>query len=178
MSRTVGTAVSDEVADAERKPSVGREDLYELLGNCRRRYVIEYLREHEGPTDLDTLTIHVAAQENDIAPEDVTSAQRKRVYTSLQQTHLPRMEEMGAVTFDKEARVVTPTTQLSEFTLHLDIVPKQSVPLSIVYLSLSGLSVLLLVITAAGVVTGVSPFWLGALVLALFALTAVTTHLI
>jgi predicted transcriptional regulator len=154
---------------------VEREDMFELLGNSRRRHVIEYLSEHREPTDLGSLARHVAARENDTNLEEVTTAERKRAYTSLQQTHLPRLDDVGVVDFDKDHGVVRPSEQLSEFSLHLDVVAEDDLPQSVVYLALSALSIVLLVAVVVGVpVLGdLSPYWYGGAVLVLF--TAVAT---
>lgn len=178
MNGMSGTSVSRSHEAGLETPSVERDNLFELLGNCRRRYVIEYFREHQGSATLDTLACHVAARENETVVEQVTAAERKRVYTSLQQTHLPRMDEAGAVTFDKERGVITPADHLAEFSLHLDVVSESDVPDSLVYLSLSVVSLLLLaaVVADAPVVSSLSPFWWASAVLALFSGVAGVRH--
>lgn len=178
MSSVLESTVSQDPPASEHEPTVTREDLYDLLGNCRRRYVIDYLREHREPTSLDTLARRVAARENNTSVAEVTTAERKRVYTSLQQTHLPRMDEVGVVEFDKERGVITPADQLAEFSLHLDVVSANSVPQSVIYLALSGVSVALVVGVVAGapLLRSLSPFWLGGIVVALFTVVATIHH--
>ena len=179
MSSVLESTVSQEPQASEHEPTVEREELYDLLGNCRRRYVIDYLRQHQEPTSLDTLARRVAARENDTTVEEVTTAERKRVYTSLQQTHLPRMDDVGVVEFDKEQGLITPSDQLAEFSLHLDVVSEHSVPQSVIYLALSGLSLVLLIAVVAGVplLSSLSPFLLGGAVLVLFSGAAAIQHL-
>jgi hypothetical protein len=120
----------------------------------------------------------VAARENDTSVAEVTTAERKRVYTSLQQTHLPRMDEVDVVEFDKERGMITPADQLAEFSLHLDVVSTNSVPQSVIYLALSGLSVALLLgfVAGAPLLSSLSPFWLGSFVLLLFTSVATIQH--
>ncbi|ELY37377.1 hypothetical protein C498_00795 [Haloferax volcanii DS2] len=48
----------------------------------------------------------VAARENGTAIEDVTDEERQRVYISLYQTHLPKLESAGLVDYDEEERSV------------------------------------------------------------------------
>ena len=179
MSSVLESTVSQDPPASEHEQTVAREDLYDLLGNCRRRYVIDYLREHREPTSLDTLARHVAARENGTSVAEVTTAERKRVYTSLQQTHLPRMDEVDVVEFDKERGMITPADQLAEFSLHLDVVSTNSVPQSVIYLALSGLSVALLLgfVAGAPLLSSLSPFWLGSFVLLLFTSVATIQHL-
>ncbi|MFB6075092.1 MAG: hypothetical protein ABEJ89_08775 [Haloarculaceae archaeon] len=72
------------------------------MSSPRRRYVIYYLREEGGPVELTTLAEHVAAWENDTTVEELDSQDRKRVYVSLYQTHIPRLAEAGVVEYDQD----------------------------------------------------------------------------
>nr|WP_225316448.1 transcriptional regulator [Haloferax sp. CBA1149] len=49
----------------------------------------------------------VAARENETPVEDVTDEERQRVYISLYQTHLPKLESAGLVRYDEEERSVS-----------------------------------------------------------------------
>jgi len=82
---------------------LSRDDLFSLLRNERRRSVIHYLREHDGPADLRDLSEHIAAMENDCEPDEVTYKQRKRVQTALYQMHLPKLADQGIVAYDRRA---------------------------------------------------------------------------
>lgn len=42
----------------------------------------------------------IAAWENNEAIEEVTADERRRVYVSLHQTHLPRMDEAGVLQYE------------------------------------------------------------------------------
>ncbi|ELZ97258.1 hypothetical protein C439_18088 [Haloferax mediterranei ATCC 33500] len=48
----------------------------------------------------------VAARENETAVEDVTDEERQRVYISLYQTHLPKLETAELIDYDEEERTV------------------------------------------------------------------------
>lgn len=74
---------------------------YMILKNPRRRSVLSYLEGTGRPTTLDTLAEHIAAAENDIDVQALSSSQRKRVYIGLYQAHLPKMDDAGVVDFDK-----------------------------------------------------------------------------
>jgi hypothetical protein len=77
-----------------------------LLRNHRRRYVLRYLAMEGNPADFDEMVDTVAAWENDVPVEDVSSDQRKRVYVSLTQTHLPKLDDAGVIDYDETAGVV------------------------------------------------------------------------
>lgn len=108
----------------ESKPSRPKENpsheeltadaVYDILSNQRRRFVLYHLG-NVGETSLRELSRLVAAWENGIDPEAVTSVQRKRVYTALHQTHLMRLDEYGVVQYDRTRGVVVPTDRLDVF---------------------------------------------------------------
>ncbi|MFB6196250.1 MAG: ArsR family transcriptional regulator [Haloplanus sp.] len=80
-----------------------RDTLFSLLRNERRREVIQYLRDNDGPVDLHELSEFIAAIENDCEPSEVTYKQRKRVQTALYQMHLPKLADWDVVAYDRRA---------------------------------------------------------------------------
>jgi predicted transcriptional regulator len=96
---------------ADPLPELTADVAFDLLSNARRRYVLCYIRER-GETSVRELSRYTAAWENDVTPVSVSSSQRKRVYTALHQTHLPRLDEYGIVTYDPDRGTVTPQARL------------------------------------------------------------------
>jgi len=88
------------------------DELFDVLANRRRRYVIEHLTNHEEGHDIGTLSTRIAARENEIPVEAVTSSERKRVYTALQQSHLPKLDAAGLIEFDKQRGTAEPLSTL------------------------------------------------------------------
>jgi hypothetical protein len=76
------------------------DQIFSVLSNHRRRYVLHALRNEGGSSTLGHLARQVAAWENDVEPGEVTRKQRKRIYTALRQTHLPMMARTGAIRYD------------------------------------------------------------------------------
>jgi len=99
--------------------------VFTILQNRRRRLVLEYLRTHESTTQSD-LARYVAAVENDIDEAAVTSTQRKRVYVSLYQAHLPKLDGFGAVSFDRDRGTVERTPRTEDLLTYLDRFHDQS----------------------------------------------------
>ncbi|MFC6953589.1 hypothetical protein ACFQGB_12010 [Halorubellus litoreus] len=66
------------------------------------------------------LTGAVAGIEYGLDPDQLDYRQRKRVYTSLVQTHLPSMASYGLVEYDKDRGVVTAERDLDTFEPYLD----------------------------------------------------------
>jgi len=92
--------------------------VFELLSNARRRFIIHYLDSQNGPVELNHLVQEVAAWENDKPKSELTQKERKRMYVSLYQMHIPKLDEAGLVNYDDEAQTVELSqraTQLQPF---------------------------------------------------------------
>ncbi|QIB75500.1 hypothetical protein G3I44_15070 [Halogeometricum borinquense] len=136
-----GTLLTEQSDDDD---ELHRDEIFDLISNRRRRYAIRYCKEATGPVSLSDLAEHVAAWEHEKTVEEITSRERKSVYTSLQQTHLPRLDRAGIIEF--EDGEVELTDRIQSLDIYLDIVPENSVSWGVYYL---GLSVLSCVIIAA-----------------------------
>jgi hypothetical protein len=120
-----------------------QNELFDVLSNRRRRYALHVLTRRGEPVELGPLADRVAAWENGRPVDEVTSAQRKRVYTALQQSHLPKLDEVGVVEFDKASGVIAPTRALERIDVYLDVVQGNEIPWSEYYLGLSAVGVAL-----------------------------------
>lgn len=90
-----------------------------ILQNERRRRVLRYLRDNPTTTQGD-LAEHVAAIENGVPPDSLTSTQRKRVYVSLYQSHLPKLDDVDAIEYDPDRGTVARTSVTDEFLSYLE----------------------------------------------------------
>jgi DNA-binding transcriptional ArsR family regulator len=72
-----------------------------VLKNRRRRDVLRYLRDNGRESTIGELAEVIAAAENEISRQALSSDQRKRVYIGLYQCHLPKMDDAGVVDFEK-----------------------------------------------------------------------------
>jgi hypothetical protein len=86
--------------------SIQIDRIFATLKNQRRRYVLHYLDVTDGPVVLGDLAEQIAAWENDKQPRLVTSSERKRVYVSLYQCHLPKLDDSKAVSYNKPRGIV------------------------------------------------------------------------
>lgn len=90
-----------EQASRSNGSSLNKDEMFDLLKNSRRRSTIRYLREHEGSAELRDVAEHIAAEENDTTVRQLSSDQRKRVYIGLYQCHLPKLDKLGVVEYNK-----------------------------------------------------------------------------
>ena len=115
------------------------DEIFALLSNGRRRHVLQFLSENGGEIKLRELATIIAAEENDLEPVEVNYTQRKRLYTSLYQSHLPRMERSGVVEYDRNSGLVTLGPAAEGFDAYLEVVGKNEFTWSEFYLGLTGL---------------------------------------
>ncbi|ELZ97950.1 hypothetical protein C440_01843 [Haloferax mucosum ATCC BAA-1512] len=86
--------------------TLSKDELFRILSNSRRRQILYFLHRAGEALSLKELAAMVAARENETAVEDVTDEERQRVYISLYQTHLPKLEGADLVNYDEEERTV------------------------------------------------------------------------
>lgn len=117
-----GSATDAEQSNTEEgtPAALSKEEIFDALRNGRRRAAISHLRRHGGALSVNELATRVAADEYDVAPEDLSSEQYKRVYTGLYQCHLQRIDDLGIAEFDTDESTVRLTPQASALDPFLD----------------------------------------------------------
>ena len=115
--------------------ALSQDVAFEILTNPRRRYAMAYLRSQDEPVPIGELAEVVAAWERDTSVELVSSKERKSVYTSLYQTHLPKMADAGVVDYDRHRGLVALAGRAEELDDYLD--PRQVPNWSRYYLALA-----------------------------------------
>jgi len=90
ISRTSGSA-----EEGDGGGTLSKDLVFTMLSNGRRRHVIHYLKQRGERVTIRELSRQVAAWENGIETDALDYKQRKRVYTSLHQTHLPKLDDLG-----------------------------------------------------------------------------------
>ena len=129
--------------------SLDESDIHDVLRNDRRRLTIERLREAEGSVSVRELSEAVATRETgeDPAPRN----KRQSVYVSLHQTHLPKLDGLGIVEYDADAKTVRLTDRIEEVEVYMEVVPRHGLSWGEYYLALAVLGLL----TTAGVAVDV-----------------------
>jgi DNA-binding transcriptional ArsR family regulator len=89
------------------RPDPQHEEVFTLLSNSRRRRVVRLLADADGEMTISELSERIAAAEVDVDRDDLSSPERKRVYSALYQTHIPKLEEHDAVSMDDDGVVTT-----------------------------------------------------------------------
>lgn len=120
--------------------SLSHDQLFHLLGNRRRRFALHFLKQVR-ECKTGEIAEQVAAWENGVSIEAITSTERKRVYNSLQQTHLPKLRDTGLILYDPRSGHVELTEAAVMIDIYLEISDRRDVPWSIYYLGLSGVGI-------------------------------------
>lgn len=139
-----------ERVGATSRDHVSQDDLYEILANERRRYVLHELRETDESVEIGPLARRLAAWERDKPVDMVTAAERKSAYTALQQRHLPKMMEAGLVTFDSRSGTVHQSYPLSSLDVYAEVVPGTDVAWSQYYIGLAAVSGVIVAVDVTG----------------------------
>lgn len=146
--------------------------IFELLSSPRRRMALYYLRERGGSATVTQLAEEIASLEYDVSVEELSRQQQKRVYVSLYQTHIPKLDDAGIVEYDDDSSEVVLSDKARRIDAYLNRDEGDSYPWHYHYLALAILSTGLLIGTA---VTGapVEPLTVGLVVTLIFGLSGI-----
>lgn len=167
-------SLSQQPTSSAGGPELTQTEAFDILSNDRRRHALHYLLSHDEGTEIGELSRQIAAWENGEAVDQVTAEERRRVYVSLHQTHLPRMDEAGILSYENSRDTIELTERGESLRVYMEIVEDDDIPWSEFYLGLSALSAALV----AAVWVGAPPFGLlpdlawGAVVVTLFTTTS------
>jgi hypothetical protein len=132
--RSVSRRVLTKLARADRPDYSAANDpirlptdaVYRLLSNGRRRAVIAAVAalDPEAETALGDLAQRIAAIEHDVPVARVGSGQRKSVYVSLLQCHLPKLDDAGVVDWDRRSGAVARGKEIDELAALIDAIER------------------------------------------------------
>ena len=166
--------IADGAREEDEDEVLQPADIHDVLRNDRRRLVLERLRETGTEQSVRDLAEHIASLESGESPPPRNV--RQSVYVSLHQTHLPKLDELGIVTYDSNVKEVSLAGNADEVAVYMEIVPKYAISWAEFYFGLGLLGILTLVGRAIGVplLATLDPLLLGGAFLAL--VTAAATY--
>jgi hypothetical protein len=106
QERTETEAETETESEPEGSASLPLDQVFGILKNQRRRYVLKYLYESDGQVSLSEVAEQIAAWENDKEVRQISSSERKRVYVGLYQCHLPKMDGVDVISFNKPRGII------------------------------------------------------------------------
>lgn len=96
------------------------EEVHEILGNKRRRLVIRRLARLEPNEDerrivtVVNLARVVAADLEEVPADELSSEQRRRMYVSLSQQHIPALDDSDVLTYYDRTQKVEATRRVDQ----------------------------------------------------------------
>jgi hypothetical protein len=148
-------------------------EIHDILRNDRRRKVLQYLRRRLEPVTLRNLAERIATYETGSSPPP--SNIRRSVYNSLHQTHLPKLDSVGVVHYDKDRKRVRLRDRARELEPYLYVVTRFGISWSSYYRTL-GVGGLVAVVASEANVPYVGPvetLLIATLLLVVFGLSTV-----
>ncbi|TKX79763.1 hypothetical protein [Halorubrum sp. SD626R] len=113
------------------------DEIFTALSNARRRNVIKYLKRNGPESRVRDIAEQLAAWENDLEINEVTYKQRKRVYTALHQSHLPKLAEGEFIAYEPNRGIVSLTEESRKLQVYLEVVSENEILWSEYYLGLA-----------------------------------------
>jgi len=156
---------------------LSQDTVFDVLSSARRRETIAILREEDTPIELTTLAEIVAARENNTSVEALSSQDRKRVYVSLYQTHVPKLVDVGIVEHDTDSGEVQLTARASAIEPYLQN-PQQSLAWHRYYLLVAVVGGLLFLGISFDLIQSISAGVLGQLLVLVFVVLATAQFLL
>lgn len=98
--------MDDEEVSSE---PLSTETIFDVLSHRYRRFLLVELQAQDRPQAVADLAEAVAGQDLDVAPDEVPNDRIKKVYTSLYHAHLPKLEDVDAITVNGDQNTVALT---------------------------------------------------------------------
>ena len=146
---TESTNRRERTEATNRGTAIDEREIHDILRNWRRRMVLRELKSNAGSTTLRDLAEALAEEESGESPPPRNV--RNSVYNSLHQTHLPKLDEAGVVTYDTDRKTVSLESQARDVNLYMEVVTRYGITWATYYRRLMTLALL----TLLGAETGV-----------------------
>ena len=171
--------------DGDEMAALPKDEIFHLLQNQRRRYVLQYLQEVDGTVEMRDMAEQVAAWEHDTTLQALTSDERQRVYIALYQAHLPKLDEKDVINYNQSRGIIEPTERVTQLTQYLETPrndeseettdERRSISWGSYYLSASVFGGVLLFMTAFSIApfASISSIAAGTIILTLFVLLTI-----
>ena len=150
MSETQSLKLRERTGIAtESQTDIDEREIHDILRNWRRRMVIKELKSSAGSMTLRELAETLAASESGESPPPRNV--RNSVYNSLHQTHLPKLDDAGVVSYDTDRKTVSLQSQARDVGLYMEVVTQYGITWATFYRRLMTLALLTLVGAEVGV---------------------------
>ncbi|MCU4754157.1 ArsR family transcriptional regulator [Halobacteria archaeon AArc-curdl1] len=146
-----------------RSDTLAESEIFHILGNDRRRAIVQLLASEPGQVDVSAVATAIASQEvrgDDVSSDDTETVPNnlyKSVYVSLQQTHLPQLEEDDVIKYDSSAKTLRRGEQFDAVYRYVDGEHPNDKRLLLSHLSLSVLGLVVIVLAGFSLPVSIDP---------------------
>ena len=98
-----------------------QDELFDVLSNSRRRFMLASLQSAETSVQVDKLTTELVAWEAQRPVPDRSGADRDAIEISLVHNHLPKMAEAGLIRYDDTRQTITLADRTDEVRAHFQL---------------------------------------------------------
>lgn len=98
-----------------------RDELFDVLSDSRRRFMLTSLQSAQMPVSVEELTAELVAWEAQRPAPDRSDADGDGIAISLIHKHLPKMAEAGFIRYDDTRRTISPTDRIDTARTHLQL---------------------------------------------------------
>jgi hypothetical protein len=130
----INDSANDPYVSEQTHQQLSKSEIFGVLQNDRRRCVLEILH-NKGKQSIRSLSNEIACLES--GDEEPKSSFRKSIYVSLLQTHIPKMESLKLITYNREEDNVELLPASHDFDIYVETVKKGDISWSQFYLGLS-----------------------------------------
>ena len=123
-------------------------DIHDVLRNERRTHLLKTLQRKQETLPLREISERVATLETgeDPPPRNI----RESVYNSLHQTHLPKLDEMDIIAYERDRKLVTLADESDQVSLYMEFVPEHGITWATYYLTIGALALVVIALSSAG----------------------------
>ena len=127
---------------------LAERDVHDVLRNERRTHLLEVLQQHRETLPLREISEQVATLETGETPPPRNI--RESVYNSLHQTHLPKLDKMDVVAYERDRKLVTLAGGSDQVSHYMETVPEHGITWATYYLAVGALALAVIGLSSVG----------------------------
>lgn len=137
------------MSEAKKVPQLTKYEIHDVLRNERRTRVLEHLQQKRETVPLRELSEQLAVLETGETPPPRNI--RESVYNSLHQTHLPKLDGMGIVKYERNRKLVSLADGSQQVNLYMETVPANDVTWATYYQTVGIVALIITTLSSVGI---------------------------
>lgn len=145
----------DQTSKLTDNMQLSKSVIFEILHNDRRRYMLEILH-IEGSISVSSLSEEIALLE--VENNESRNSSKKNVYDSLLNNHIPKMENLKIISYNREKDTVELLPSARQFDTYVETVKKGNISWSQFFFGLSTIALAGSITIYTGLIKWVTSF--------------------